>query len=751
MAKKNKKGIDSIKKIVEKIITTDYAKEMKQSFIDYAMSVNTDRAIADIRDGLKPVHRRILYSMYEQGFLPNKEYRKSATTVGNVLGKYHPHGDAAVYESMVRLTQNWLLINPLVDGHGNFGSLDGDPPAAMRYTEAKLSKIALKFLEDLDKNVVAFKPNFDEKEKEPTVLPAKFPNLLVNGSVGIGVAMATNIPTHNLREVVNGTIAYMRGEATTVEELMQYIKGPDFPTGGIITNKKDLLDIYKNGKGTLTIRSRIEREDAGRGKYNLVITEIPYTYAGRKQALIDRLISMINNKKLEDITSITDESNAEGVRIVIETKRNADLDKLENMLYKKTPVQDNMNVIFTALVDGEPITFDLLKYIEEFVKFQREIYTKKYEYLIDKLKAKQEIYEGLLIAYSNLDTIIECMRYGKSRNDMKKCLTSGDVSGIDFKTKKAREIAKSFSFSDMQAEVILETKLYKINMLEEDELKKELESVLKELNTYKKIISSRRELDKVIIKTLLDIVKEYGHDRKTEIVDRGIIEYKEEEIEEDVFVLIDGKNYIKTIDSVSLIKADQDYIDSFPYVLEGKSTERVNIFTKDGKLFSIKVSDIPRTKLRDKGIPVSNIVSVVEDDIIFANMSRASNKLLFITKNGFIKTVDNSEFETTRAEISSTKLNEDDELVCIRQVSEEDLNKDVVIITDKNNYLRFGMDEVPELKKNSVGVIAVKLADDDFVKTVLFVSPEAEEINFMDIALIAKKTKRNSKAKKIKK
>ena len=335
MAKKNKKGIDSIKKIVEKIITTDYAKEMKQSFIDYAMSVNTDRAIADIRDGLKPVHRRILYSMYEQGFLPNKEYRKSATTVGDVLGKYHPHGDAAVYESMVRLTQNWLLINPLVDGHGNFGSLDGDPPAAMRYTEAKLSKIALKFLEDLDKNVVAFKPNFDEKEKEPTVLPAKFPNLLVNGSVGIGVAMATNIPTHNLREVIDGIIAYMRGEATTVEELMQYIKGPDFPTGGIITNKKDLLDIYKNGKGTLTIRSRIEREDAGRGKYNLVITEIPYTYAGRKQALIDRLISMINNKKLEDITSITDESNAEGVRIVIETKRNADLDKLENMLYKR--------------------------------------------------------------------------------------------------------------------------------------------------------------------------------------------------------------------------------------------------------------------------------------------------------------------------------------------------------------------------------------------------------------------------------
>lgn len=996
MAKKIK-----IEPIKESVVLTDYEGEMKQSFIDYAMSVITDRAIADIRDGLKPVHRRILYSMYKQGFTPDKSYRKSATTVGDVLGKYHPHGDclrgdtnifladgsfktikelyeenidrdilcidkdgkvkiatahsfrigqytneiyrikfsnekfievtgnhpimnnrlewicardlkkntilnnktlkfdinksfrpsikgldlpktllqhlveeeivrhegkdkdkninnnslrnlkdsdrqthskiekeqtisiaqdefmfrriveifqeiisnglnidehnynekrnelinlkglgygninnrnypsyskikdnfveyidrfkkeypyvtdieiikveqepmydftvdnyenmlipldkfgennysmicihnSAIYESLVRLAQDFSMRHVLIDGHGNFGSIDGDSFAAQRYTECKLAPLGLNMLEDLNKDIIDFKPNYDEKHLEPIILPAKFPNLLVNGCIGIAVGMATNIPTHNLKEVIDATIAYMDDPDISISNLMKYVKGPDFPTGGIITNKKDLLDVYSTGRGSITIRSKMDREDIGHGKYNFVVTEIPYTYSGRKTQLIDKIIDLVNRKKLDELADVRDESSREGIRIVLETKRGVDLDKLENKLYEKTPLQDNLSANFLTLIDNKPVLVDLKTYLEEFVKFQRELYTRKYKLLLNTALDRKEILDGLMIVYDEIDVIIELLRGSKKVQTAKNCLMTGDTTDITFKTKKNKARATKFSFSERQAVAILEIKLQKLVSLEKLEIEKELNSIIKDIASYEKILKNTKELDNVIKKTLLSISNKFSTKRLTKIGNYKTFKVIEEVIEEDLYFLLDKFFYIRTIDENTFNRAEADFFNDYRNVIKTKNTSRMCFFTNDGKLHQLKVMDMPKTKIRDKGIPLANQADINEDSVIkVMPFPTEVKELLFLSESGLVKIVDSNEFETIRTTIIASKMRKNDKLIKVLELHETD--KEIAFITKDGYVLKISLNEIPRLKKNSIGVTSMKLTKGNFL------------------------------------
>ena len=592
------------------IIRTEYSELMKKSYIDYAMSVIIARALPDVRDGLKPVQRRTLYDMYELGIRYDKPYRKCARIVGDTMGKYHPHGDSSIYDALVVMAQEFKKGMALVDGHGNFGSIEGDGAAAMRYTEARLAKITQEaYLADLDKNIVDFMPNFDETEKEPEVLPVRVPNLLINGADGIAVGMATSIPPHNLAEVIDAVEAYMKHEDISTKQLMKYIKGPDFPTGGIVVNKDDLLEIYESGAGKIKVRGKVEVEEMKGGKKRLVITEIPYTMIGAGIGkFLNDVCALVETKKTNDIVDISNMSSKEGIRIVIELKKGADVENLTNMLYKKTRLEDTFGVNMLAVADGRPETMGLKKIIEHHVDFQFELATRKYKTLLAKERDRKEIQEGLIKACDVIDLIIEILRGSQSVADARACLTQGITENIKFKSGISRKMAAMLRFTERQANAILEMRLYKLIGLEIEALMKEHEETLKNIARYEDILNNYDSMAEVIIEDLEHFKKEYARKRRTVVENGQEAVYEEKKVEEqEVVFLMDRFGYAKTVD-VATYERNKEAADAEnKWIVNCINTGKLCVFTNTGKMHQIKVLDLPYGKFRDKGQPIDNV------------------------------------------------------------------------------------------------------------------------------------------------
>ena len=699
------------------IIPTDYAEVMQKSYIDYAMSVIVSRALPDVRDGLKPVQRRTLYDMYELGIRYDRPYRKCARIVGDTMGKYHPHGDSSIYEALVVMAQDFKKGKTLVDGHGNFGSIEGDGAAAMRYTEARLEKLTQDvFLEDLDKNVVDFMPNFDETEKEPVVLPVRIPNLLINGAEGIAVGMATSIPPHNLGEVVDAVKAYMKNNDISVKGLMRYLKGPDFPTGGLVVNKDDLQKIYETGSGKLRLRGKVEVEKLKGGRQQLVITEIPYTMLGANIGkFLNDVAALVENKKTTDIVDISNQSSKEGIRIVLDLKRDADVENLTNMLYKKTRLEDTFGVNMLAVADGRPETLSLKKIIEHHVDFVFDITTRKYSTLLAKEQEKKEIQEGLIKACDVIDLIIEILRGSKNREQVKKCLVEGATEGIKFKTKASEKAAKNLKFSERQATAILEMRLYKLIGLEIEALQAEYAQTMKNIALYEDILNNYDSMADVIMKDLDAIKKEFGTKRRTVIENAEEAVYEEKKMEEtEVVFLMDRFGYMKIIDKTAYERNKEAAHGENKYIFTCMNTDKICIFTDTGKMHTVKAADIPLGRFRDKGTPVDNLCnynSTEEQMLYVAPMAQVnSSTLLFVTESSMCKLVAGSEFDVTKRTIASTKLAEGDKLIF---VGASDEMEQVVLQSTGGCFLRFMKQEVSSLKKTSIGVRGMKLAGED--------------------------------------
>ena len=713
------------------IIRTEYSDLMKKSYIDYAMSVIISRALPDVRDGLKPVQRRTLYDMYELGIRYDKPYRKCARIVGDTMGKYHPHGDSSIYEALVVMAQNFKKGMILVDGHGNFGSIEGDGAAAMRYTEARLAKITQEvFLSDLDKDIVNFVPNFDESEKEPEVLPVRIPNLLLNGTEGIAVGMATSVPTHNLAEIVDAVKAYMNNNEITTKQLMKYIKGPDFPTGGIVVNKDELPDIYEKGTGKIKIRGKVDVEEGKNGKKKIVISEIPYTMVGAGIGkFLNDVFSLVESKKTNDIIDISNQSSKEGIRIVIEVKKDTDVENLINMLYKKTRLEDTFGVNMLAVCDGRPEVMGLKQIIEKHVDFRFELETRKYRTLLKKEQDKKEIQEGLIKACDVIDLIIEILRGSKSIKDAKDCLMNGNVENINFKTKISKKMASMLRFTERQATAILEMRLYKLIGLEVEALMKEHEETLALIVKYEDILNNYDSMANVIIEDLDRLKKEYAVKRKTKIENAAEAVFEENKIkEQEVVFLMDRFGYAKTVD-VSVYERNKEAADKEnKFIVNCMNTGKILLFTSDGKLHLIKVADIPYGKFRDKGMPVDNVSNYdsSKEEIVYICDDRKLyfGKFLFVTKQGMVKKVDGSEFQVTKRTIAATKLQADDSVVDICMVREE---QNVVLMTEKGFILRFPSEEIAEKKKGAIGVRGIRLQDSDFVESVFLFEEGTEQ------------------------
>ena len=699
------------------IIRTEYSDLMKKSYIDYAMSVIIARALPDVRDGLKPVQRRTLYDMYELGIRYDKPYRKCARIVGDTMGKYHPHGDSSIYEALVVMAQDFKKGQVLVDGHGNFGSIEGDGAAAMRYTEARLTKFTQEVcLADLDKNVIDFGPNFDETEKEPLVLPVRVPNLLVNGAEGIAVGMATSIPTHNLGEVIDAVKAYMKNDAISTKQLMKYIKGPDFPTGGIVVNKDDLLNIYETGQGKIKIRGKVEIEDLKGGKKQLVISEIPYTMIGTGiSKFLNDVANLVETKKTTDIADISNQSSKEGIRIVLELKKGADVENLKNMLYKKTRLEDTFGVNMLAVADGRPETLGLKKIIEHHVDFQFELATRKYQTLLAKEKEKSEVQEGLIKACDVIDLIIEILRGSKSVKDARACLVHGITDNIRFKSNISKKMAALLRFTERQATAILEMRLYRLIGLEIEALRAEHEQTLKNIARYEDILNNYDSMAGVIMEELDAFKKEYGRKRRTVIENAEEAVFEEKKIEEqEVVFLMDRFGYAKTVDT-SVYERNKEAADSEnKYVVHCMNTGRLCIFTDTGKMHQVKVPDVPYGRFRDKGTPIDNIsnYSTSEEQIIMvcdAEQMRFSY-LLFATAQGMIKKVEGTEFQVTKRTIAATKLQEGDSVIAVNVVNDM---HNIVLKTRNGYFLRFPAADVPVKKKAAVGVRGIRLQKKD--------------------------------------
>lgn len=713
------------------IIRTEYSELMQKSYIDYAMSVIIARALPDVRDGLKPVQRRTLYDMYELGIRYDKPYRKSARIVGDTMGKYHPHGDSSIYDALVVMAQDFKKGLPLVDGHGNFGSIEGDGAAAMRYTEARLQKVTQEaYLADLDKNVVDFMPNFDETEKEPVVLPVKVPNLLVNGAEGIAVGMATSIPPHNFGEVIDGVIAYMKNPDITTAEMMQYIPGPDFPTGGIIANKDDLPAIYESGVGKIKIRGKIEIEKGKGGKDRMVITEIPYTMIGANIGkFLNDVYGLVESKATSDITDITNQSSKEGIRIVLELKKGADIEALENLLYKKTKLEDTFGVNMLAVADGRPETMGVVPIIRHHVKFQYEIATRKYQTLLAKEQDKKEIQEGLIRACNVIDLIIEILRgEPPASKNAKACLTDGNTDHITFKNPSSKIMAQQLNFTDRQAQAILEMRLYKLIGLEIEALMKEHDETLENIAKYEDILEHRSSMAKVIIKELTAFKKAYGKERKTVIdnLKEAVVAAKKIE-EQDVVFLMDRFGYAKIVDTSVYERNKEAANAEYRHIFTCKNTDKICIFTDKGQMHLLKVLDLPYGKFRDKGTPIDNLCnydSKEENVVYLAGLEHvSSHRMLFGTKYAMIKVVDGMEFVVAKKTTAATKLGEEDEVLTVCPLEENDT---LVMATKKDMFLRIDCAQIPQKKKGAVGVRGMKLAAGDELKSI-HVLHEGEE------------------------
>ena len=740
-----------------RIIKTEYSEEMQKSFIDYAMSVIIARALPDVRDGLKPVQRRTLYDMYELGIRYDRHYRKSARIVGDTMGKYHPHGDSSIYDSLVVMTQDFKKGMPLIDGHGNFGNIEGDGAAAMRYTEARLQKVTQEaFLADLDKDVVDFMPNFDETEKEPTVLPVKLPNFLINGSEGIAVGMTTSTPPHNLCEVVDATKAYMLDENISTRELMRYIKGPDFPTGGIVTNKDELLSIYETGTGKIKIRGKVEFEKTKGGKTNVVITEIPYPMIGMNIAkFLQDVAALSETKKTQDIVDISNQSSKEGIRIVIELRKDADPENFVNLLYKKTRLEDTFGVNMLAICDGRPETMGLKSILKANVDFQFQVATRKYTNLLAHEMERKEVQEGLIKACNVIDLIIEILRGSKDRAMAKACLTEGKTDGIKFKSKESKIMAAQLMFTEKQANAILDMRLYKLIGLEIEALINEHEETMANIYRYEDILERRDSMAQVIMNELDGFKKEYGRKRRTAIENAEEAVYKEKEIEEtNVIFLMDRFGYAKTVDVATYERNKEAADTENRFVFVCKNTGKVCLFTDAGQLHTIKVMDLPFGKFRDKGIPIDNVSNYnsEKENIVYITSQSELNlrQVVFVTEQSMMKLVDGGEFDVSKRTVAATKLGEGDKVVSVMSVLEQ---RNIILQTKEGFFLRFPIEEIPEKKKGAVGVRGMKLGAKDKVERVYYTQNGVEvSIEYKEKKILLnnlKAAKRDTKGTKI--
>ncbi len=728
---------------MDNIISAEYSEHMQKSFIDYSMSVITARAVPDIRDGLKPVQRRVLYAMDQLGLNHNGPHRKSARIVGETMGKYHPHGDSSIYDTLVVLEQDFKKGMALVDGHGNFGSIEGDGAAAMRYTEAKLKKFTQEvYLQDLDKDVVDFVPNFDEMEREPSVLPVRVPNFLINGSEGIAVGMVTSVPTHNLEEILNAEIALIDDENLDTAAIMDIVKGPDFPTGGIVTNKSELLSIYETGIGKIKLRGRVEFEPGkGKVKDKLVISEIPYTMIGANIGkFMSDIAMLVESKKTTDIVDITDESNKDGIRIVLELKKDCDVEKLKNLLYKKTKLEDTFGVNMLAIVDGRPETLGIKACLLEHIKFLHEINTRKYTTLLNKELENKEIKEGLIEACNIIDLIIEILRGSKNLEMAKRCLIEGDTTDIRFKSEASRAEASTLRFTPKQATAILELRLYRLIGLEINKLQQEYADCIAKIGEYKTILGSRKAMDRVIKKDLLNIIKNYKVDRKTVVEDSDEIVYVEEKVViENIVFVMDRFGYVKLMEESVFDKNAENVLADNKYVIKMPYDDHVCIFTDKGDFHQIKLNKMPILKPKDKGLPIDNfgnfssmkerVVYLCKEEDLYGNM------LLFATKQGMMKLVDPIEFDVSKKTVAATKLSDGDEVLGVFKVDvtfdpkDESVyisHSDIVILTDDNYRLRFGVEEIPQKRKAALGVRTIKLSKDAAVKEVRIIAKGEE-------------------------
>ncbi|MBF1173008.1 MAG: DNA gyrase subunit A [[Eubacterium] sulci] len=696
---------------------TEIYSEMKKSYIDYAMSVIVGRALPDVRDGLKPVHRRILYGMGHLGVTPDKPHKKSARIVGEVMGKYHPHGDSSIYDAMVRLAQDFSTRYMLVDGHGNFGSVDGDSAAAMRYTEARMTPFALEMLRDIDKETVDFRDNFDGEEKEPVVIPSRFPNLLVNGSNGIAVGMATSIPPHNLKEVIDATIKVIDEPDCDIEELIKIVKGPDFPTGAQILGKAGMKEAYRTGTGKVKVRSCCEIEETDRGKSQIVITEIPYMV--NKARLIEKMADLVKEKKVEGVSAIRDESNREGIRIVVELKRDANPQITLNRFYKHTQLQDSFSMIMLALVDGKPEVLTLKRFLEEYVKFQKEVVTRRTKFDLAKAEARAHILEGLRIALDNIDAVIKTIRESYSN---------------------AKEnLMENFGLSDIQAQAILDMRLARLQGLEREKIENEYNELMKKIAYYKSLLADEVLLMGVIKDELTEIRDKYGDERRTQIVrDEG--EFDEEDLveEENVTITFTHLGYIKRVPAdtykaqkrggkgiTGVTTRDNDFVKD---LVMTSTHDNLMFFTNTGKAHKIKAYEIPEATRTARGTPAINFLNLLQRERITAVIPvkefSEDKYLIAITKNGLIKKTALNEFDTKRTTgLIAINLKDEDELIAIKQSTG---SNNIIIVTKKGKCISFSEKDVRPMGRIASGVRAIKLDKDDEVVSMELVEPEQQ-------------------------
>ncbi len=697
----------------QSVIPVDIEAEMKNSFINYAMSVIVDRALPDVRDGLKPVHRRILYGMFGLGFTPEKAHRKCATTVGEVLGKYHPHGDAAVYDSMVRMAQDFSLRYPLVDGHGNFGSVDGDPPAAMRYTEARLAKISMEMIRDINKDTVDFKPNFDEHEIEPVVLPSRFPNLLVNGSSGIAVGMATNIPPQNLGEVIEGIVKVIEEPETTIDDLNKIIKGPDFPTAGIIVGKSGIRDAYRTGRGRIIMRAVTNIEQMSTNKQRIVVTELPYQV--NKARLVEKIADLVKEKRIETISDLRDESDRNGMRIVIELKKEANANVVLNQLFKFTQMQETFSVNMLALVQTpdkkfEPHIINLRQAIDHYIDHQKDVIVRRTKFELDKAEARAHILEGLKIAIDNLDEVIRIIRSSNNEANAKE------------------RLVERFSFSDRQAQAIVDMRLGRLTALEREKLEAEYQELLAKIKYYKDVLANEFMVLDIIKEELTEIKGKFGDERRTKIIpDESDFDFEDLIEEEDSVVTLTHFGYIKRLPTdtyksqrrggkgiIGLSTREEDFVEN---LFTTSTHDYILFFTNKGRVYRLKTYEIPESGRQAKGTAIVNLLQLDQEEKVTTVIPIKEYKeglyLLLATKNGVVKKTDLMEYDKIRkGGLTAVALRENDELIDVRLT---DGTKDILLVTKNGMSIRFNEEDVRPLGRVSQGVRGIKLDNDDVV------------------------------------
>lgn len=695
----------------ERIMPLEIADEMKKSYMEYAMSVIAGRALPDVRDGLKPVHRRILYSMNELNLTPDKPYRKSARIVGDVLGKYHPHGDSAVYLAMVRMAQEFSTRGLLVDGHGNFGSIDGDSPAAMRYTEARMSKLSMELLRDIEKETVDFDPNFDESLKEPQVLPARYPNLLVNGSNGIAVGMATSIPPHNLGEVIDATIHLIDNEDCSIEDLMEFIKGPDFPTSSIIMGKENIVNAYKTGRGKVKVRAKANIEELPKGKQQIIVTEIPYQV--NKAKLVEKIADLVKDKKIEGISDLRDESNRNGIRIVIELKRDVNANIVLNNLYKHSQMEETFSIIMLALVNKEPKVLNLKQILSHYINHQKEVVTRRTKFDLNKAKNRAHILEGLKIALDRIDEVIAVVRSSKNSQEAKSSLI------------------EKFGLSEVQSQAILDMKLQRLTGLERDKIEDEYKELMIKITKLEEILSDEKLLLNVIKKEMLEIRKSHADDRKTEIRHaEGEIDVRDLIDEEEIAITLTHFGYIKRVPAdtyksqnrggrgiSALTTREEDFV---KHLISTTTHSKLLFFTNKGRVFRLNSYEIPEGKRQSKGTAVVNLLQLGPNEkiatLLAIDEKDTNEYLVFATKKGIVKKTKREEFKNiNKSGLIAIGLRENDELIGVKLT---DGQKEILLVTNEGISIRFSEKDIRNMGRTAMGVKGINLSENDRVVSV---------------------------------